>query len=81
MLKIPKIKSLYDVENITEEIGFLPYFSNEISGFSIDEHIDYKYWFGECDGAWEWKWQIAKRKKCVYAKLFRDPPPLTAYGG
>ena len=68
-----QIKSLEDIEKVVEEQGFLPFFANDIEGFSLEERIDGKYWFTGFDGSWEawgWKGSIARRKKCVYGKLF-----------
>ena len=68
-----RIKSIEDVECIVEEIGFLPFFSCGIPGYSLEERIDARHWFTGFDGAWdawEWKGPIARRKKCVYGKLF-----------
>lgn len=68
-----RIKSLEDIEKNVEEQGFLPFFANDIAGFSLEERIDVKYWFTGFDGswdAWDWKGPIARRKNCVYGKLF-----------
>lgn len=71
-MKLKTIKSPDDILKIISETGFLPFFANDISGFSIEENIAPQYWFsGETDGAWEWKGQLAKSGKCVYGKLFR----------
>ena len=70
---VKRIKSLEDIEKNVEEQGFLPFFANDIDGFSLEEHIDVKYWFTGFDGSWEawdWKGPIARRKNCVYGKLF-----------
>ena len=68
---IKQIKSISDVENIIHEIGFLPFFANEIEGFSIEENILPQLWFsGETDGPWEWKGPLARNGKCVYGKFF-----------
>ncbi len=71
-MKLKTIKSPDDILKIISETGFLPFFANDISGFSIEENIAPQYWFsGETDGAWEWKGQLAKSGECVYGKLFR----------
>ena len=31
-------RTMADVEQAVEELGFLPFFANEIPGFSIEEH-------------------------------------------
>ncbi len=68
-----RIKSIHDVEAVVEEQGFLPFFTNYVPGFSLEERIDPRYWFTGFDDAWEaWEWKgpIARGKKCVYGKLF-----------
>lgn len=71
-MRLKKIKSKNDILEIVQEIGFLPFFENEIEGFSIEENIAPQYWFdGETDGAWEWKGPLASSGKCVYGKFFR----------
>lgn len=70
-MKFRKIKSPEDIVRLVEEIGFLPFFKNDIEGFSVEECCLPKLWFsGEADGPWEWKGPIAKSKECVYGKFF-----------
>ena len=72
-MKLKTINSPDDILEIISEIGFLPFFANDIQGFSIEENIAPKHWFsGETDGAWEWKGQLAGSGKCMYGKLFRN---------
>lgn len=67
-----KLKSAEDIIHIVSEIGFLPFFANEIEGFSIEEHCPRELWFSdEAEGPWEWKGPIARSKECVYGKFFR----------
>lgn len=73
-MKLPnkKIKSANDLIELVEQCGFLPFFRNEISGFSVEEHTPPELWFsGEADGPWEWKGPAARSGRCVYGKLFR----------
>ena len=44
------IQSREDVVSLVEEIGFLPFFSNLIPGFSIEENIAPEYWFSAENG-------------------------------
>ncbi len=67
-----EVRSPEDVINLVEEIGFLPFFANDIPGFSIEECCPPELWFsGEADGPWEWKGPIARSLKCVYGKFFK----------
>ena len=55
----------------TERLGFLPFFENEIPGFSIGEHTPPALWFSDTqDGPWEWKGPVARSRRCVYGKFF-----------
>ncbi len=67
-----QIDSMSFLEEEILRLGFLPFFKNEIEGFSVEEMTDKTLWFAEgVDGPWEWKGPIAERKKCVYGKFFR----------
>ena len=59
-----------DVAALTEALGFLPFFANKITGFSVEEHTPRELWFTEADGPWEWKGPIARTKRCLYGKFF-----------
>ena len=51
------IRSMKDLTDLIEETGFVPFFQNEIVGFSIEEHIDPRCWYGGSDGFWDaWEW-------------------------
>lgn len=52
------------------ELGFVPFFSNSIDGFSIEEHVDYRIWFTGNDGPWEWKGPLINETGCAYGKFF-----------
>ncbi len=64
------IRSKSDLEKAIEKYGFLPYFRNPIESFSLEEHIRPEYWFGECEGAWEWKGPVIRDTGCGYGKFF-----------
>ena len=66
------ITSADELSVLVQEIGFLPFFKNEIQGFSIEECTPPELWFSEnADGPWEWKGPVARAGNCVYGKLFR----------
>lgn len=67
-----EVRSPEDVIELVEEIGFLPFFANDVQGFSIEECCPPELWFSaETDGPWEWKGPIARSLKCVYGKFFK----------
>lgn len=56
---------------LIERVGFLPFFANEIKGFSVEDCCPQELWFSEdADGPWEWKGPIARSRRCVYGKFF-----------
>ena len=69
------IDSMEDLINLIEELGFVPFFENEIEGFSIEEHISPGHWYYDSgDGfwdAWEWKGPVIKQARCAYGKFLR----------
>lgn len=75
-MKLPQIHSRQELVALVQELGFLPFFSNEIEGFSLEDCIAPSCWYGgPWDGridwpAWEWKGEITAAKELVYGKLF-----------
>jgi hypothetical protein len=65
------INSPEDLSALIQELGFLPFFRNEIEGFSVEDHTPSHLWFSEIqDGPWEWKGPVASNGSCIYGKLF-----------
>ena len=65
------ICSKADIIALVEKWGFVPFFKNEIKGFSIEELCEPSLWFGENDGPWEWKGPVIRETGCAYGKFFR----------
>ena len=71
-----EIKNREELVELVNEIGFLPFFSGRIEGFSLEENISYDAWYqGRWSGkihwdAWDWKGQVLRNKELVYGKLF-----------
>lgn len=68
------ISSMDDLIDAINEFGFVPFFENEIEGFSIEEHIAPECWYGGSDSfwdAWEWKGPVINQVKCAYGKFLR----------
>ncbi|MBO6047154.1 MAG: hypothetical protein J6P61_05290 [Erysipelotrichaceae bacterium] len=73
-MKINEIPTFYTIDDLirtVEELGFLPYFQNNIPGFSVEEHCDPRYFSENIDGPWEWKGPVIRESKCVYGKYFQ----------
>lgn len=66
---------IHTVEEAIEyinQVGFLPFFRNEIPGFSLEEHTVSEYWWSGDPkrDPWEWREIIAGSKKAAYGKFF-----------
>lgn len=62
-----------DLIDAIHEYGFLPFFTNSIEGFSVEEHIDPDCWYHGESGewqAWEWKGPVIRETGCAYGKFF-----------
>lgn len=71
-MKIRTLDSPEAIAQTVNEIGFLPFFANEIKGFSVEEHTPAELWFSDTtDGPWEWKGPVI-RNGCLYGKFFRN---------
>ena len=70
------IGSMEELADVINELGFVPFFKNEIEGFSIEEHIAPGCWYYENDEdfwpAWEWKGSVIWQTKCAYGKFLRN---------
>ncbi len=70
-----KIGSMQDLMKIIDELGFVPFFANDIPGFSIEEHIAKGCWYYDGDDgfwpAWEWKGPVIREMKCAYGKFLK----------
>lgn len=70
-MRFYELRSKEDIIKLVDEIGFLPFFTNEVNGFSIEEHTPRELWFSDtADGPWEWKGPIARSGNCLYGKFF-----------
>lgn len=71
------IRTQGDMERLIETFGFLPFFENDIPGFSLEEHTPRELWYqGSVDGrddwpVWDWKGPVASAGNCLYGKFFR----------
>lgn len=70
-MKLPIIVNARELADLVREIGFLPLFSFEIRGFSLQECTPEGYWFvKDVEGPWEWREEVAAGGEIAYAKLF-----------
>ncbi len=59
-----------DLIRAVSHFGFLPFFANEIEGFSVEEMTPRELWFTDISGPWEWKGPVISEGDCVYGKFF-----------
>ena len=58
---------------LINELGFLPLFRNEASGFSVEERTEPLFWWSGdvARDPWEWRQQVAAGGEVAYGKFFR----------
>lgn len=67
-----RLRTAADAAALVRKIGFLPLFSNEIPGFSIEERTLSENWWKD-DAArdpWAWRQILARQPDIIYGKLF-----------
>lgn len=68
------IASKEQLEQAALQYGLLPFFSNAIPGFSVEEMAAPGMLFGETTGdygCWEWKGPVIREQTTAYGKFFR----------
>ena len=64
-----------ELMDLIDDVGFVPFFDNEIEGFSLEEHIAPGCWYDDANEnfwpAWEWKGPVISEMKCAYGKFLR----------
>lgn len=67
-----RIKNTDQLVEYINKVGFLPLFSNDIKGFSLEEKTCAYHWFCENPQTdpWIWREELAKSGRVVYSKLF-----------
>lgn len=64
------IQKMDDLIEAVNYYGFLPFFENDIEGFSIAEMCDPSIYFTGIEGPWEWKGPVISELGCAYGKFF-----------
>ncbi|MBR2256648.1 MAG: hypothetical protein IJ899_04755 [Blautia sp.] len=64
--------SISACESLIKTIGFLPLFSNTITGFSVEEHVPRNVWFtgDSSTDPWEWRQILSSDPEIAYGKFF-----------
>ena len=68
------VHSADELLDVIEKVGFLPLFSNEVPGFSVENMTDADYWWcGDAEvDPWEWRGVLARTGKVAYGKFFHN---------
>lgn len=66
------IHSSSELLSVIESVGFLPLFSNQVPGFSVEEMTDAScWWCGDAEvDPWEWRAVLARTGKVAYGKFY-----------
>jgi hypothetical protein len=61
-----------DLLELVREVGFLPLFSNDIPGFSVEEHTPAADWWTDdpARDPWAWRQVLAPNEQVAYGKFF-----------
>lgn len=66
------LKKVEDLIAYVKKVGFLPFFSNSIPGYSVEE-LSYRYgWWGDNPqiDPWAWREVVSGSKEVAYGKVF-----------
>ena len=77
-----RIRTWQELVSWINEIGFLPFFANEIEGFSAEEHVSPNFWWtGDREqDPWEWREIIAASHQIAYGKFFDKKAGFVSIG-
>jgi hypothetical protein len=65
------IHSKDELIQAVQTFGIVPYFSNPIPGFSLEERCDPRVlWSDTGDNSWAWKGPVIQSARCAYGKFF-----------
>ena len=66
------IHNFGELLSFIDQVGFLPLFRNEISGFSVEEHANPHYWWTDNEerDPWQWRKQASRSHAVAYGKFF-----------
>lgn len=77
------IDSKHNLEQTAVGYGLLPFFANNIPGFSVQEMAAPGMLFGETSddyGCWEWKGPVIREQTTAYGKFFRKKAGFVSIG-
>lgn len=69
-----RIRTWRELSDWINEVGFLPFFANEVPGFSAEERVSPLFWWtGDREqDPWEWREIIPETGEIAYGKFFNN---------
>lgn len=69
-----RIRTVQEMINYINQVGFLPLFANELPGFSAEDHVCPQcWWTGDPEqDPWLWRELIARSGQVAYGKFFKN---------
>lgn len=66
------LHSAKEAIELINNVGFMPFFTDVIPGFSLEEYTEPKYWWSDVPerDPWEWRETIARSTEVAYGKFF-----------
>ncbi|MCR4860045.1 MAG: MarR family transcriptional regulator [Bacteroidales bacterium] len=69
-VRCPEVRDWETMLELIHEYRIIPFFSNPISGYSIEEHTPSAFWFNEDSlGPWDWKIDCIQNGDIAYGKF------------
>lgn len=67
-----RLKSVYELTQFVNDIGFLPLFDVGVEGFSVEALTGGQWWTGLKDDPWHWRETAAAEGEILYGKFFQN---------
>ena len=67
-----RLRTVEELEDYVEQVGFVPLFASDLPGFSIEERTAASAWWSEdpAEDPWLWRQMAADRGRVAYGKFF-----------
>ena len=69
-IRLPAVRDAEEMLNLVREYRLIPFFANQIAGYSVEEHTPAGSWFTEDNlGPWDWKIGCVQSGDVAYGKF------------
>ncbi len=69
-VRLPAVRDAEEMLNLVREYRLIPFFANQIAGYSVEEHTPAGSWFTEDNlGPWDWKIGCVQSGDVAYGKF------------